>query len=54
MGLAAIAMEGGTSGYRILCNVTPTKNHFAFAVPDKAIVDDFYLWKLKPAEGEGN
>ena len=32
----------------------PTKNHFAFAVPDKAIVDDFYLWKLKPAEGEGN
>ncbi len=28
-----------------------TKNHFAFAVPDKAIVDDFYLWKLKPAEG---
>ena len=30
----------------------PTKNHFAFAVPDKAIVDDFYLWKLKPAEGE--
>lgn len=32
----------------------PTKNHFAFAVPGKAIVDDFYLWKLKPVEGEGN
>mgnify|MGYP003641205749 CR=1 FL=1 len=25
-----------------------TKNHFAFAVPKKAIVDDFYLWKLAP------
>ena len=32
----------------------PTKNHFAFAVPDKATVDDFYLWKLKPDDGEGN
>lgn len=31
-----------------------TKNHFAFAVPDKAIVDDFYLWKLKPVDGEEN
>ena len=30
----------------------PTKNHFAFAVPKKAIVDDFYLWKLKSAEEE--
>ncbi|MEM9282290.1 MAG: LamG-like jellyroll fold domain-containing protein [Verrucomicrobiota bacterium] len=28
----------------------PTKNHFAFAVPKKAIVDDFYLWKLTPGE----
>lgn len=26
----------------------PTKNHFAFAVPNKAIVDDLYLWKLNP------
>ncbi|MEM1444322.1 MAG: LamG-like jellyroll fold domain-containing protein, partial [Verrucomicrobiota bacterium] len=28
----------------------PTKNHFAFAVPKKAIVDDLYLWKVKSAE----
>tara|TARA_R110000850_G_scaffold159723_15_gene284067 strand:- start:48 stop:470 length:423 start_codon:yes stop_codon:yes gene_type:complete len=30
----------------------PTKNHFAFAVPGKAIVDDFHLWKLAPAAAE--